>query len=164
MNYNCVIVTVITIMDKITTNKLPSTQLLEQPHIFNLCKLHQTSVVSLLPRAKYTYPRTKILNHSIKSQLLCLPFYVCANDSVKRGNRFASPPGLWEMYQPGQTSLPCFDYDGYMSVIVKCLELLRWQNKRVCIRFFSCLVPQEKMSSYCNCTVSAHLRDLILVF
>lgn len=126
MKYNCFrVVTVITTMDKNTSNKLPSTQLLEQPHIFNLCKLHQTSVVSLLPRAKYIHPRTKILNHSIKSQLLSLPFYLTANDIAKRGNRFASPPGLWDMYQTGQTFLPCFDYDGYMSVIVMCLELLR---------------------------------------
>lgn len=83
VNYNCVrVVTLIAIMDKNTTNKLSSIQLLGQPHIFNPRKLHQTSAVPLLLRAKYMHPRTKIVNHSIKSQLLSLPS--SANDTAKR--------------------------------------------------------------------------------
>lgn len=114
VNYNCVrVVTVIAIMDKNTTNKLSSTQLLGQPHIFNSGKLHQTSVVPLLLRAKYMHPRTKILNHSIKSQLFSLPS--SANDTANRENRFASPPGLWECTRQDRPFFPA------LTMMVICL-------------------------------------------
>lgn len=72
--------------------------------IFHLCKSHQTLVVPLLPRAKYIFLRTKVLNlctwkFFFKYQLFFPSLYaLCANDPARRENTLSISSRPLEYY------------------------------------------------------------------